>query len=122
MASQQRRRLPQPNTNTNTNGNSYADGNGYTDGNGDAYCYRRAEVYANAKAAAHATSSSISYSVGTVRFGELASEFRESRHRRGVSAFDALKVAFAGESSDDSRETLYESLRHDGTEILRKKS
>jgi len=38
-----------------------------------------------------------------------------------VSASDALKVAFAGEFSDAPRETLYESLRHDGTKILKKK-
>ena len=42
----------------NTNGNSYS----YADGNGDAYSYRRAEVFADAKAAWHATSTPINSS------------------------------------------------------------
>ena len=44
-----------------------------------------------------AASASISSSVRTVRFGELASEPREFRHRRRVSGSDAIKVAFAGD-------------------------
>ena len=84
MASHQRRwRLRQPNTDGNSYGNSYsycyADSNGntysycYVDSNGDAYsycyadgngdAYSPAEVYADAKAAAHATSTPISSSV-----------------------------------------------------------
>ena len=52
--------MRQSNTDGNSYGNTYCDGNGYC--NGDAYSYRGAEVYADAKAARHATSTPINSS------------------------------------------------------------
>jgi hypothetical protein len=59
--------------------------------------YADTQSYTRTEVAPDAASSSISYSVGTVRFGKLASQPREFRHRRCVSASDAVKVAFAGD-------------------------
>ena len=39
-----------------------ANGNGHSHGNGNGYCYRAAEVFADAKAASYATSTPISSS------------------------------------------------------------
>ena len=75
--------------------NTYGYGNGYgyhdsnTYGNCDAYGYGGAEANTDTQTAPDASSSSISYSVWTVRFGELVSEPREFLHRCGVSASDA---------------------------------
>jgi len=86
--------------------------------------YANAQGDGDAEVAPDAEAAPISYSVRTVRFGELASEPREFRHRRRVSGSDALKVAFAGdqEFSDAGGDMPCESVRRDGTKIsLRKK-
>ena len=69
----------------------------YRSGAMRSHAYADAQGYTDTEVAPDAASSSISYSVRTVRFGELASEPREFRHRRRVSGSDALKVAFAGD-------------------------
>ena len=76
--------------------------------------YTHTQGYTRTEVASDAASSPISYSVRTVRFGKLASKPREFRHRRGVSASDALKVASVGDQkfSHTANKTPHGCLGH----------